>query len=483
MKPKKILIFLLAGLMSLLPLSACGGTGEPASGDSDGGSASLPPQSSEEPAEEEPQMHEWNSEPVVKRTFFDDFEEGIRPEVWDVATGSWDTVSNGLVPENVFYSTYQPRVEAAGGTGGIAVIQSNGDFAYESSRRRQGGLLITKTAYGAGLYEARVKVVPRSGQCTALWTYWTNNASTLANNRCSEIDIELPNAGSFREWGGTIYSRYIDKGNKVSASEVYETAPLNDGQWHTMSFEWRTKEETGDKAVVYYVDGKEVGMIEGDAVPVHTATYWITSRFPDSVGWLGDPQYETAYMYVDWVRITEYDDPVEKGETDDTTTTGPTGTDLGTGAIPETNYISNSQFVQAFTVENMKGAEITSWAAVNAEKKGSSAVISPNGSLSQTVTSQYEGFSFNLEVLAEVTGGGKCKVYAEFLTGDVNTTNPKFEVAGRAEIMEFSAADGKVMKDADFTVGGGKDVQSVRIVLETEDGTTATISQVRMFLN
>lgn len=37
--------------------------------------------------------------------------------------------------------------------------------------------------------------------------------------------------------------------------------------------------------------------------------------------------------------------------------------------------------------------------------------------------------------------------------------------------------------NADFTVGGGKDVQSIRVVLETESGATAKISQVRMFLN
>lgn len=56
-------------------------------------------------------------------------------------------------------------------------------------------------------------------------------------------------------------------------------------------------------------------------------------------------------------------------------------------------------------------------------------------------------------------------------------------MVGRTEVMEFSAADGKATKNADFTVGGGKDVQSIRVVLETESGATAKISQVRMFLN
>ncbi len=431
----------------------------------------------------QPDKYKWNSEPKVKRVFYDDFENGIDTSVWDVATGTWDKVSNGLVPENVFYSTYKPRVEAEDATGGIVVIKSNGDFAPVSSERRSSGLLITKAAYGAGLYEARVKIVPRSGQCTALWTYWTNGLGTLDANRCSEIDIELPNAGDLRQWAGTIYSRYIDKQTKVADSKGFYCDPLNDGEWHTMSFEWRTNEETGDKKVVYYMDGKIVGVIEGESVPVHTATYWITSRFPDSIGWLGDPQYETAYMYVDWVRITEYDDPVLKGAVDNKTTDGPTGTDLGTSMIPQTNYIANGQFVQQFTVKNMKNKDITSWHTVNAQKSGASAIINENGQISQIIQAQYDGLKFNLEVYGQITGSGKCKVYVEFLSGRVNTATPEYQVVGRVDVMDFVEADGKITKEATFTVGGGVDVQSIRIVIETEDGTQAKISQVRMFLD
>jgi hypothetical protein len=428
------------------------------------------------------EKYTWNSQPVVKRVFYDDFGSGIDPAVWDVATGTWDKVSNGLLPENVMYSTYQPRVEAEDATGGIVVIKSNGDFAPVSSQQRQGGLLITKTAYGAGLYEARIKVVPRNGQCTALWTYWSNGLSTLDASRCSEIDIELPNAGDLRQWAGTVYSRYVDKKNKVADSVGFSGDPLNDGEWHTMSFEWRTNEETNDKKVIYYLDGEIVGVVEGESVPIHTATYWITSRFPDSIGWIGDPQYETAYMYVDWVRITEYDDPVQKGAVDNNTTTGPTGTDLETGVIPQTNYISNSQFVQQFTIKNMKNVDITSWETKNAQKSGASALISANGKLSQTITAQYEGLKFNLEVYAQVTGSGKCTVYVEFLAGAINSANPKFEVVGRVEVMDFVQADDKVAKNASFIVGGGDQVQSIRVVLESEDGTQTKIIQVRMFL-
>lgn len=466
--------------MLLFVLVSCN---NPTSEPNDETDEELPGGDTEDPDEEDvDEKYTWNSEPVVKRVFFDDFANGIDPAVWDVATGTWDKVSNGLVPENVMYSTYQPRVEAEGATGGIVVIKSNGDFAPVASERRQGGLLITKTAYGAGLYEARIKVVPRNGQCTALWTYWTNGLSTLNANRCSEIDIELPNAGDLRQWAGTVYSRYVDKKNKVSDSKGFSGDPLNDGEWHTMAFEWRTNEEAGDKKVVYYLDGKIVGVVEGECVPVHTATFWITSRFPDSIGWIGDPQYETAYMYVDWVRITEYDDPIQKGAVDNKTTTGPTGTDLGTGMIPKTNYISNSQFVQQFTIKNMKNVDITSWETENASKSGASALISENGKLSQTITAQYEGFKFNLEVYAQVTGSGKCKVYVEFLAGAINRLNPEFEVVGRVDVMDFVQADGKVTKDASFIVGGGNQVQSIRVVLETEAGTQAKISQVRMFL-
>jgi hypothetical protein len=428
-------------------------------------------------------MHQWNSPPVVKNVFFDDFSEGIRPDVWDVAVGTWDKVSNGLRPENVFYSTYAPRVEAEGATGGIVVIQSNGDFMYDQTKRRQGGLLITKKAYGAGLYEARIKVVPRSGQCTALWTYWSNNGKTLETNECSEIDIEFPSSADFRGWEGTVYSKYVDSQHKVSKSEKYFAEKgYNDGNWYVMAFEWRTNAETGDVAVVYYVDGKQVGVITGDCVPTRSATYWITSRFPDSIGWIGDPQYEIAYMYVDWVRITEYDDPIQVGAVDDTSTTGATGTDLGTGVIPRTNYIANSQFVQPFTIKNMKNVDITSWVCnESAQKSGNSVLISPGGKVYQNITSQYDGYTFEVEVNANVLSGNNFKVYAEFLAGSVNKANPVFTVIGRTEIMEFDTL-GSAKKTARFTVGGGKHTQAVRIVLETDDSTSAQVSQVRMFL-
>lgn len=475
---KKIVLFLSLILAAFL-LAACQ---EPTDPD-ENGEDNLPGEEIEEPEEEElPEKYQWNSDPVVKRVFYDDFENGIDPAVWDVATGTWDKVSNGLVPENVMYSTYKPRVEAEGATGGIVVIRSYGDFAPITSQQRQGGLLITKSAFGAGLYEARIKVVPRSGQCTALWTYWSNGLATLDASRCSEIDIELPNAGDLRQWAGTVYSRYVDKSTKVADSKVFLGDPLNDGEWHTFAFEWRTQEETGDKKVVYYLDGKIVGVLEGECVPVHTATFWIASRFPDSIAWIGDPQFDTAYMYVDWVRITEYDDPVLKGAVDNKSTTGPTGTDLGTGMIPKNNYISNSQFIQPFTIKNIKNVDITSWETRNAEKSGAAALIRENGRLSQTITAQYAGLRFNLEVYAQVTGSGKCRVFVEFLSGAVNRANPRFEVVGKVDVLEFIQGDGKVTKNASFIVGGGFEVQSIRVVLETDAGTEARITQVRMFL-
>ena len=74
----------------------------------------------------------------------------------------------------------------------------------------------------------------------------------------SEIDLEAPYGGDYRRWTGTTYEKYLNNDNKILSSQVVDTIPLNDGNWHVLAFEWRTDEENGDCGVVWYLDGKKV---------------------------------------------------------------------------------------------------------------------------------------------------------------------------------------------------------------------------------
>ena len=207
-------------------------------------------------------------------------------------------------------------MENAGATGGIAVLRSYGDLQQDPSKRRQGSALITRQTFGPGKFEVRMKVLPRLGQCTAFWTYYSNGGKTPETIKYSEIDIEMPMEGSYRKWSGTSYERFIDWNiladrQTVMADELTDGG-LNDGQWHTYAFEWRTDAENGDRGVVWYRDGVKMGEAR-EFVPMYKAALWVGNWFPPDKSWVGVPDFEEAYMYVDWIRVTEYEDPVEEG--------------------------------------------------------------------------------------------------------------------------------------------------------------------------
>lgn len=199
----------LSALLLLAP-AGCAGGGTPSGSESAGGSDSTenPSESvSSEPVEPE---SVWNKEPTIKGTFYEDFSNGIDSDIWEVSSQKWGADNNGTSPDNVFYSTDETRVKNAGATGGIAVLRSYGDLQANRAKRRQGAALITRQTFGPGKYEVRMKVLPRLGQCTAFWTYYSNGGQTPETIKYSEIDIEMPMEGSFKKWSGTSYERFID---------------------------------------------------------------------------------------------------------------------------------------------------------------------------------------------------------------------------------------------------------------------------------
>jgi|GEM_PF-5117580 len=214
-------------------------------------------------------MKEWNKPPKIKEVFFDDFSQGIRPHVWRALNERWKSQkNNGYSQDNCLYTNDPEQVRKHGATGGLVVICSNGDFAQEADRKRQGGGIVTKRLFGPGKYEVRMKVVPRVGQCSAIWTYFNNWSDSMETLKYSEIDLEAPYGGDYRACTGTTYEKYLNAENKISSSQVIKTAPLNDGRWHVLAFEWRTDEENGDCGVVWYIDGKRVLRID-EAVYYH----------------------------------------------------------------------------------------------------------------------------------------------------------------------------------------------------------------------
>lgn len=280
--------------------------------------------------------------------FFDDFTGGVDPDKWLIGKQAWGANGNGgVVPENVNYTD-----------DGILVLTGNGEY-YTSGAvkgvgaRRDGTLsgaaLISKEVYGAGRYEVKMKVLPRLGACNAFWTFAYDN-DTAANH---EIDIELP--GGTHSTGIITYERMLNtnyhtesanqsQDTEIAANTGGDITNFADGEWHTFGFDWYTLEEGEDKdtqfgrysadeitdelaeqgvkvgdvkdttcgRVVYFVDGK-VTAVSNVFVPFLQTRMWLGLWFPNNAGFVGEANFESDNMYVDWVRHTPFvGQPIEQ---------------------------------------------------------------------------------------------------------------------------------------------------------------------------
>ena len=135
---------------------------------------------------------------------FDDFNSGIDKSRWYIYNKTWGQVNGrqngGVVPDNVFYDTDE----------GTAILRATGDQyaeklitpgpnAQTTGGRRTGADLVSKFWTYPGRYEVRMKVAPRYGACTSLWTYIEYDSFYNGDRNNHEIDIELPWHGDFTQ--------------------------------------------------------------------------------------------------------------------------------------------------------------------------------------------------------------------------------------------------------------------------------------------
>lgn len=356
---------------------------------------------------------------TVKREFFDDFDSGLSDSDWSVVNYGWGDGNNGMSMSNVLYSTHEKNVTDFGASGGMVIMRSQGSFAADPSHRKRGGAIITRDTFGAGLYEVRMKIVPRMGACTAAWTYYNGSLK----EEYSEIDIEFPVNNGFLHGSYTTYKWFesfpadLDHDNITKLNDF----PFNDGKWHNYAFEWRTDPE---ESVRWYIDGKEVAHT-GKSVPEYEAQYWIGNWFPP--GWAGAANFDTAYMYVDYVRITEYDEP--NGIVNATTRGGAGSTtnaiNLGAAPIPVNDYIANG----GFSTEGSASGSALGWqlagSAVRVTEGADSYLLLTAGTeATQLITAQYKGYKFLIEAEGSVGAlGDKLIITIEYLRGNVLVPN------------------------------------------------------------
>lgn len=314
----------------------------------------------------------------LEQTFFDDFTDGIDPEKWSIGNEKWGTDNNGVVAENVSYTA-----------DGVVVLQANGDY-YDgdikginaNNGKRTGSVIISRETLGPGRYEAKMMCMPRFGATTAMWTFYYDQA-TAANH---EIDIEL-NVDDFHN---SLFTNWVTEEDKTSRSVYDENLIHNDGKWHTYKFEWHTNPMRID----YYIDD-HLYFTSTSNIPTYAGRLWIGNWFP--ANWAGTPDFETDYMFVDWVRYTPYDNnpyiPTDIVEAPnlDRYPTEPLAT------MPINNLISNAGFDHD---ESAWRRDLTSQVRIVPEegKDQSSALLLPENDITyQFITGLDESFKMYFE--------------------------------------------------------------------------------------
>ena len=259
--------------------------------------------------------------------FYDDFSSAtLDSSKWLVAYRQWGgaDANGGVIPQNVRVQEGKLIIEGHGDryTGPLKGI--NKDRSLRADGKRVGGAIATKDYFGSGSYEVRMKILPKFGVSSAIWTfhyqeYYPGHAEYVAKPVGApdyyasnhEIDIEMPgrpgaahqdisfSRALFNTWTGENDDEYRVDYNELSA-------PQDDGQFHTYRFDWHTGGNGETARVDFYVDG----VLEGtnfEHIPTKKSRLWIAAWFPD--GWAGTPDFDTDTLEVDWVRITPFNEP------------------------------------------------------------------------------------------------------------------------------------------------------------------------------
>jgi hypothetical protein len=232
--------------------------------------------------------------------------------VWIVLRENWGGKSNGddynggVVPENVSLKGGMLHLRALGNRyfGHVRGVASS--KKPRSHGRRTGAVISTRKKFLGGTFEARVKIVGQQGVCSAMWTFFLaeEEGKPVRNH---EIDIEFPGRErtdappsfrfvSFTTWTGL---------NPGESSTAYRALDANVvGEFLILRFDWQPPASSTPGYVKFYVNGTPL-FETSQHVPSEPAPFLIGVWFPRR--WAGEPDFNTAEMLVDWIRIRPLD--------------------------------------------------------------------------------------------------------------------------------------------------------------------------------
>jgi len=97
--------------------------------------------------------------------------------------------------------------------------------------------------------------------------------------------------------------RGIGKEQYVTADKYFGNQA--DGAYHLYRFEWHAGGNKEQPRVEWYYDNKLIHA-SFEHIPNHAGNYWIGIWFPS---WIKKADFDTDYLYVDWVKITPFHEP------------------------------------------------------------------------------------------------------------------------------------------------------------------------------
>ncbi|MBP5303505.1 MAG: family 16 glycosylhydrolase [Clostridia bacterium] len=329
-------------------------------------------------------------------SFYDDFTNGVDSNMWYLCTQTWGGGNNGQLAQNVGYTE-----------DGTLVLTANGDL-YKGTiggrnGKRTGGVIVSKSNPGPGSYEVRMKVAPRLGTCSTMWTFYYGN-----NGENHEIDIEIP--GNETTFKYSLFTNWLTEENYLPQNTIPDFYH-NDGEWHTYRFDWHTN----PKRIDYYVDGK-LEMTSNTLIPTIAGHFWLGVWFPNA--WCGNPDFETCYMLVDYAKFTAFDEPFTNSGIGYNFAAPLSAYPASPMQLPTNNYVSNGSFVN-----DLIGWTVTGSASV-VQEDGDSVlkVMTDETKVTQKISSMISGGQYLITGTVKTTGNALIEVTSIKQNGSVIST-------------------------------------------------------------
>jgi len=360
---------------------------------------------------------------TIGTAIFDDFTCLERSaHYWQVGYRKWGVgLNGGVIPNNISVTDDGILVMQANGDNYVGPFRSAPGSNVTTDGTRTGSKIVSNWHTGPGRYEVRMKLLPRFGATTAFWTFWFGDIEDLdgvmRRNANLEIDIELGVRNDFTRF------QFVSYVYETVQSSIRDYTPvdangnryvLNDGQWHTFKWEWRTNPWRID----CYVNDVWVGSIDA-TIPFGDGRLTLGNWFPQD--WAGAPNFETDYTFVDWVRFTPFlNNPfVEIPPSMHHTVTHPHmyrpfPTTFREGGRPIANLISNARFDGRAEAWDRHGTNATIVNGIGID--GSPAMrVMPGSMASQEITGMREGFEVDFNGKVKLPAGARGTIEFDFM--------------------------------------------------------------------